>query len=110
LQSAEFVQEQRAPGDVEYIFKHALTQEVAYNSLLIEHRKLLHERIAGAIESLFAERLDDHLKDLTHHYRRSNNTVKATNTYGERANRPQCAPSTKKLPSSSTVHWNCWKN
>ena len=33
-------------GDVEYIFKHALTQEVAYNSLLIEHRKLLHEQIA----------------------------------------------------------------
>jgi tetratricopeptide (TPR) repeat protein len=50
---------------------------VAYNSLLIEHRKLLHERIAGAIESLFADRLDDHLKDLAHHYRRTNNTVKA---------------------------------
>jgi class 3 adenylate cyclase/tetratricopeptide (TPR) repeat protein len=77
LQSAEFIHEQPAPGDVEYIFKHALTQEVAYNSLLIERRKLLHERIAGAIESLFDERLDDHLKDLAHHYRRSNNTVKA---------------------------------
>jgi tetratricopeptide (TPR) repeat protein len=37
----------------------------------------LHERIAGAIESLFDERLADHLKDLAHHYRRSNNTVKA---------------------------------
>jgi tetratricopeptide (TPR) repeat protein len=76
LQSAEFIHEP-ASGDVGYIFKHALTQEVAYNSLLIERRKLLHERIAGAIESLFDERLDDHLKDLAHHYRRSNNTVKA---------------------------------
>ncbi|MBV8360089.1 MAG: hypothetical protein JO189_19445 [Deltaproteobacteria bacterium] len=77
LQSAEFIHEQPAPGDVEYIFKHALTHEVAYNSLLIEHRKLLHERIAGAIESLFVDRLDDHLKDLAHHYWRSNNTVMA---------------------------------
>jgi tetratricopeptide (TPR) repeat protein len=77
LQSAEFIYEQPAAGDVEFIFKHALTQEVAHNSLLIEHRKLLHERIAGAIESLFADRLDDHLKDLAHHYRRCNNTVKA---------------------------------
>ena len=31
-------------GDTEYIFKHALTQEVAYNSILIERRRLLHER------------------------------------------------------------------
>jgi predicted ATPase len=77
LQSAEFIHEQPAAGDVEYIFKHALTQEVAYNSLLIEHRKLLHERIAGAIEWLFADRPDDHLKDLAHHYRHSNNAVKA---------------------------------
>jgi class 3 adenylate cyclase/tetratricopeptide (TPR) repeat protein len=77
LQSAEFIHEQPAPGDVEYIFKHALTQEVSYNSLLLEHRKLLHERIAEAIETLFVEHLDDHLKDLAHHYRRSNNNVKA---------------------------------
>ena len=77
LQSAEFVHEQPAAGDVEYIFKHALTQEVAYNSLLIEHRKLLHERIARAMELLFADRLDDHFKDLAHHYRRSNDTIKA---------------------------------
>ena len=47
LQLAEFIYEQPATGDIEYIFKHALTQEVAYNSLLIERRKLLHER-AGA--------------------------------------------------------------
>jgi len=50
---------------------------VAYNSVLVERRKLLHYQIAEAIESLFAERLDDHLKDLAHHYRRSNNSLKA---------------------------------
>jgi class 3 adenylate cyclase/tetratricopeptide (TPR) repeat protein len=77
LQTAEFIHEQPAPGDVEYIFKHALTQEVAYASLLNEQRKRLHERIAGAIELVFADRINDHLKDLAHHYCRSNNSLKA---------------------------------
>ena len=77
LQSSEFIYEQPAAGDVEYTFKHALTQEVAYSSLLIERRKLLHERIGEAMESLFAERIDDHLTDIALHYRRSNKVLKA---------------------------------
>jgi predicted ATPase len=43
LQLGEFVYEQPSITDVEYIFKHALTQEVAYNSILLERRKQLHE-------------------------------------------------------------------
>jgi len=77
LQLAEFIYEQPAVGDVEYTFKHALTQEVAYNSILNERRKLLHERIGAAIETLFSDTLDDHLGDLAHHYRRSANVDKA---------------------------------
>ncbi len=50
LQVGEFIFEQPAAGDIEYTFKHALTQEVAYNSILIEHRKWIHERTAQAIE------------------------------------------------------------
>ena len=50
LQLGEFIYEQPAVGDIEYIFKHALIQEVAYNSVLVERRKLLHERIAQGIE------------------------------------------------------------
>jgi class 3 adenylate cyclase len=50
LQMAEFIYEQPTTGDIEYIFKHGLTQEVAYNSLLIERRKQLHERAGGALE------------------------------------------------------------
>ena len=61
LQAAEFIYEQPALTDAEYVFKHALTQEVAYNSLLIERRKQLHERAGQALESIFAEQLDDHL-------------------------------------------------
>ena len=55
LQLGEFIYEQPAFPDVEYIFKHALTQEVAYNSVLVERRKLLHERAGTAMESLYAE-------------------------------------------------------
>jgi predicted ATPase len=77
LQTGEFIYEQPALPGVEYAFKHALTQEVAYNSLLIERRKLLHERAATSMESLYAERLDDHLNELAHHYELSGNTRKA---------------------------------
>ena len=52
LQHKEFLYEQPAFPEVEYIFKHALTQEVAYNSVLHERRKALHERTAQAIEAV----------------------------------------------------------
>ncbi len=77
LQLAEFIYERPALPEVEYSFKHALTQEVAYNSVLTQRRKLLHERAASAMESLFADRLDDHLEELAHHYSRSADTPKA---------------------------------
>ncbi|MBV8362599.1 MAG: AAA family ATPase, partial [Deltaproteobacteria bacterium] len=77
LQAGEFIYEQPAFPDPEYIFKHALTQEVAYNSVLIERRKLLHERAGAAIESLYAAGLDEHLEELAHHYNRSDNIGKA---------------------------------
>ena len=77
LQAAEFIYEQPARGDIEYTFKHALTQEVAYNSVLIERRKLIHERAAQAIEALFAPSLDDHYSELAHHYTCSSNMGKA---------------------------------
>jgi predicted ATPase/class 3 adenylate cyclase len=82
LQFGEFIYEQPAAGDVEYVFKHALTQEVAYEALLIERRKLLHERAGEALESMFAERLDDHLGDLARHYSRSDNVSKAVEYLG----------------------------
>jgi class 3 adenylate cyclase/tetratricopeptide (TPR) repeat protein len=77
LQGAEFIYEQPAFPEVEYTFKHALTQEVAYKSVLVERRKLLHHQIAEAIESLFAHRLDDHVKQLALHYSRSGDALKA---------------------------------
>ena len=77
LQQAEFIYEQPAITDIEYTFKHALTQEVAYNSVLIEKRKPTHERIGAAIETLTTSRIEDRIAALAHHYSRSNNPMKA---------------------------------
>ena len=87
LQLGEFIYEQPAVGDIEYAFKHALTQEVSYNSILIKRRKLLHERAGVALESMFAEQLDDHLGELAHHYSRSDNVVKAVEYLGRAGQR-----------------------
>src|SRR5262249_14880738 len=73
LQAGDFIYEQPAANDVEYVFRHALTQEVAYNSILIERRKVLHERTAQALEALFVDSLDEHLADLSYHYGHSGN-------------------------------------
>src|SRR5262249_31733334 len=77
LQHKEFLYEQPAFPEVEYLFKHALTQEVAYNSLLMERRKALHERTAQAIELLYQANVDEHYHELAHHYSHSGNTAKA---------------------------------
>jgi predicted ATPase/class 3 adenylate cyclase len=71
LQLAEFIYEQPAAGAAGYTFKHALTHEVAYRSVLLERRRQLHERAGAAIESLFAGNLDDHLSELAHHFTQS---------------------------------------
>ena len=73
----EFVYEQPSIVDVEYTFKHALTQEVAYNSVLLERRKRLHEHVGHAIESIYTASLDDHVAELAHHFSRSGNQAKA---------------------------------
>jgi class 3 adenylate cyclase/tetratricopeptide (TPR) repeat protein len=77
LRAGEFIYEQPALEKTEYTFKHVLTQEVAYNSVLVERRRVMHERIGQAIEALFKDRIDDHLAELAHHYSRTANTRKA---------------------------------
>src|SRR4029453_3828287 len=77
LQRKEFLYEQPAFPEVEYLFKHALTQDVAYGTVLQERRKVLHERTAQAIEGLYRANLEDHYSELAHHYSRSGNAAKA---------------------------------
>ena len=77
LEAAEFIYQRPAFPEVEYSFKHALTQEVAGHSLLMERRSALHERTAQAIEALFPTRIADYCSELAHHYRLSGNVPKA---------------------------------
>jgi class 3 adenylate cyclase/tetratricopeptide (TPR) repeat protein len=67
LQEAEFLYETRLFPDPEYTFKHALTHEVTYGTLLQDRRKALHARIVGAIERSYPDRLTEHIERLAHH-------------------------------------------
>jgi tetratricopeptide (TPR) repeat protein len=67
LQAAEFLYETSLFPEHAYTFKHALTHEVAYNSLLQERRRALHTRIVEAIEGLFTDRLTEQVERLAHH-------------------------------------------
>ncbi len=67
LQAAEFLYEARLFPDLEYTFKHALTHEVAYGSLLQNRKTLLHGRITETIERLDADRLAEHTERLAYH-------------------------------------------
>jgi tetratricopeptide (TPR) repeat protein len=77
LQLSEFIYEQPTVGGAEYVFKHALTQEVSYNSLLAERRRMIHEQTARSTERLYAEQLEDHWSELTHHYLHGIDAAKA---------------------------------
>ena len=77
LQRKEFLYEQPAFPEVEYLFKHALTQEVDYGTVLQERRKALHEQTAQAMEVLYHTSLDERYSALAHHYSRSGNAAKA---------------------------------
>jgi len=77
LQGLEFIYEKSLFPELEYIFKHALTQEVAYNSLLLKRRQEIHEKIGQAIEELYADRLEEFYEMLAHHYSRSEHGEKA---------------------------------
>ena len=77
LQAAEFLYEKSLFPDLEYTFKHALTHEVAYGSVLQERRKALHARIMESIERLYADRLAEQVERLAHHALRGENWDKA---------------------------------
>jgi class 3 adenylate cyclase/tetratricopeptide (TPR) repeat protein len=68
LQDADLVRERSRDPEIEYIFKHALTQEVAYQTLLGPARKLLHQKVGEAMEEIFAERIDEFSGLLAYHY------------------------------------------
>jgi class 3 adenylate cyclase len=112
LVGLEILYEKALYPELEYIFKHALTQEVAYDSLLKQRRGEIHGRIAKAIEDLYADHLEDHYETLAHHYQRSGKSGKAVDYLilaGEKSNRIGAAQSSveflkKALEISEEAH------
>ena len=84
LQAAEFLYETSLFPERVYTFKHALTHEVAYGSLLQERRRTLHARIVEALEALAGDRRDDQVERLAHHALRGEVWDKAL-AYGRQA-------------------------
>jgi tetratricopeptide (TPR) repeat protein len=77
LKDSELLYERGIYPRSSYVFKHALTQEVAYNSLLQKRKKEIHEGIGSAMEALYPDRLEEHYEMLAYHYGRSANADKA---------------------------------
>jgi tetratricopeptide (TPR) repeat protein len=84
LQAAEFLYETCLFPEPEYTFKHALTHEVAYGSLLLERRRELHARLVEAFEALTPERVAEQVERLAHHAMRGEVWGKAV-TYCQQA-------------------------
>jgi len=99
LQATEFLYETRLFPDLEYTFRHALTHEVAYGSLLAEPRRALHGRIVETLERLYPDRLAEQVERLAHHALRAEAWPKAVRyldlagakAFGRSANREAVA-------------------
>jgi predicted ATPase len=77
LQRVDLVREKNRIPELEYIFKHSLTQEAAYNSLLMEQRREFHRRVGEALENLFSDRIEQYLGLLAHHFESAGDFTKA---------------------------------
>jgi class 3 adenylate cyclase/tetratricopeptide (TPR) repeat protein len=77
LKGLELIYEKAFFPELAYMFKHALTHDVAYSTLLVERRKTLHRVVALAIEELYAERITEHFETLAHHYLQAEEWEKA---------------------------------
>ncbi len=77
LEQLDLIRTRSLQPDLEYVFKHALTQEVVYKGLLKKERKIIHERIALVIEHLFHERISEFYETLAFHFKRGQSIHKA---------------------------------
>jgi predicted ATPase len=74
-------------AEIEFIFKHAVTQDVTYNSLLMARRKELHRVTAEAVEALFPQQLEELSATLAYHYERAEAREKAISYLAQAAER-----------------------
>jgi class 3 adenylate cyclase/tetratricopeptide (TPR) repeat protein len=76
LKALEIIYEQGLLQEPAYVFKHAVIQDVAYQSLLVQRRRQLHRAVAQAIEELYPDRLAEHYEELAHHFAQAEDWAK----------------------------------
>jgi len=79
LERLDLIRAKTLQPDLEYIFKHALTQEVVYSGLLKKERLAIHERIGLVMEQLFNDRLPEFYETLAYHFQQGQSDLKAVN-------------------------------
>jgi len=129
LERLDIIRTRSLQPDLEYVFKHALTQDVAYNGLLRKERKEIHEHIALVIEQLFRDRLPEFYETLAFHFNKGQSVIKAVDYLiksGEKSlkryaleesheyfakafelltNKPEKSPEEKKLIIDLIIKW-----
>jgi predicted ATPase len=77
LEDRALIYQERTVPEVEYSFKHILTQEAVYRNILRRHRRGYHQRVAGAIEVLYPDSLEEYYEQLAYHYEEGGDAEKA---------------------------------
>jgi predicted ATPase len=77
LKEIQLIRDRIRMEELEYLFKHALTQEAAYESLLVQKRKELHHIVAESIERVFGNKIHEFFGMLAYHYSKAENIDKA---------------------------------
>lgn len=81
LQQFEMIREVTRQPDLEYIFRHELTRDAAYQSILRRQRRQYHRRVAEALETLYPDRLEEEAYRLAYHYNHAGDTTRALHYY-----------------------------
>jgi class 3 adenylate cyclase/tetratricopeptide (TPR) repeat protein len=91
LKGLELIYEKAYFPELAYMFKHALTHDVAYSTLLVERRKTLHRVVALAIEELYEDRIAEHLETLAYHYEQAEDWSKALDYLAQATTKSEAA-------------------
>jgi class 3 adenylate cyclase/tetratricopeptide (TPR) repeat protein len=95
LRGLELVYEKSAQPELAYMFKHALTHDVAYASILVQRRRTLHRMIGEAIEELYADRIAEHYEMLALHFERAEEWERAFDYHARAADKAMAAHATQ---------------
>jgi tetratricopeptide (TPR) repeat protein len=91
LRALELIYEKASHPELAYMFKHALTHDVAYESVLVQRRKTLHRIVGTAIEELYPDRIQEHYEALAHHFGKAEDWERALHYHELASEKSQAA-------------------